>query len=115
MKKPSKYHWITLVVLAIVCQLISSRIADNFGSHTIFRSDIAKIDYLALANAPQGPLASVGAKALEPVKGNGGFARFVDYCSGQFASTIGSASRSIYKPVFHHKLPMWLLYRNFLI
>lgn len=117
MKKPSKYHWITFIALAIVCQLISSRIAESFGSHTIFRSDITKIDYLALANAPQSPLASIEAKVFEPVKGNGGFAKFVDYCLESDTSSVAQSRWSIYQPAFPNKqrAPLWLLYRNLLI
>jgi hypothetical protein len=112
----SKYRWITLLALAIVCQLVVSRVAEAAPTHFLGRSDITKPDHAAVTAAPHNPLTAVESKGAEK-KLNTGFAKSVGgYSSQQLLSVVNAADfRLQFEHLEQPAIRLWLLYRSLLL
>ncbi len=116
-KELGKYHWIGLIVLAIICQLIVSRVVEGPVSQVIYQSDISKLDCLVLVAAPQSPFTCVQSKAIEDLKGDTGFAKFIDLGTNHHDHVPSNANLIICQASHQDKSspPLWLLYRTLLL
>jgi hypothetical protein len=112
----SKYRWIPLIVLAIVCQLVVSRIAEAAPPHILGRADITKLDHAAVTAAPHNPLTAVESKGSEK-KLNAGFAKSVGGHNNQPLFSIVNAAdfRLQFDRLEQPATRLWLLYRSLLL
>lgn len=117
MQHLSRYRWFTLILLAIVCQLVSARFVDNTVKQQLTPAYITQLDQIVLAAAPKSPFASVEGKSPEHLKINGGFGKFVTSLTTQHLDASTDASQLILRAELRSAPVerLWLRYRTLLL
>lgn len=116
MGKLSKYRWCALIVLAVFCQLILSRIPETSPTQSL-SADLTKADQAVLVAAPQNPFASAEGKAPEYLKVNGTLSKFIGGWADRHYLVAGKARQSISRSTDYgaRSTQLWLLYRTLLL
>lgn len=118
MGKLSKYRWTALIVLAVFCQLILSRVPETSPTQSLSTADLTKVDQAVLVAAPQNPFASAEGKAPEYLKANGStLSKFIGSWADQQHVAESGARQSLWRSEFQGRSSerLWLLYRTLLL
>ncbi|MEW5859445.1 MAG: hypothetical protein AB1861_18990 [Cyanobacteriota bacterium] len=117
MSKLSKYRWSALVVLAVFCQLILSRVSETSPTQSLSSADLTKVDHAVLVAAPQNPFASAEGKTPEYFKSNGTVSKFIGGWTNQYHVVANNARESISRSEYRDRssTQLWLLYRSLLL